>query len=136
MLGKNGAVHARLMLLIVLVVAGCGEADTTPASTEGCADVIDVVVRGDGSSFSFDVAVRSADKGWEKYADAWEVRGPDGTVLGVRELLHPHETEQPFTRSLSGVDVPDGITHVRVAARDSVLGFCGRTYQAALPEGE
>jgi hypothetical protein len=28
------------------------------------------------------------------------VLAPDGTVLGRRELLQPHETEQPFTREL------------------------------------
>ena len=34
---------------------------------------------------------------------------PDGKVLGYRKLHHPHENEQPFTRSLSGVEIPDEV---------------------------
>jgi hypothetical protein len=30
------------------------------------------------------------------------VRAPDGTRLGIRDHLHPHVEEQPFTRSLAG----------------------------------
>ena len=53
-------------------------------------------------------------------ANRFEVLAPDGTVLGTRVLLHPHVDEQPFTRSLSGVEIPDGITEIRVRAGDSV----------------
>ena len=94
-----------------------------------CADVIDVDVEVQANGdYRFDVTVASADTGWDKYADAWEVRAPDGTVLGVRELAHPHVDEQPFTRSLSGVTIAAGMTEVVVAARDSVEGFCGVEY--------
>lgn len=77
--------------------------------------------------------VRSGDTGWEKYADAWEIRTTDGVVLGTRELAHPHETEQPFTRSLGGVEIPDDVTEVVIVARDSVLGFCGDPLTVAVP---
>jgi hypothetical protein len=152
----------RVALLFGLIVSACGSAGgdagipgaaeaapsrvtgaapaatTTPTATaapgeEGCADVIDVAVREMSGSFVFDVTVRSDDRGWDKYADAWEVRAPAGTVLGTRELLHPHETEQPFTRSLSGVSVPGEVDSVVVAARDSALGFCGATMAVAIP---
>jgi hypothetical protein len=97
-----------------------------PAVAEGCADVVAATAerRADGT-WTFDVTVSSADTGWEKYADAWEVRSTAGEVLGTRELTHPHETEQPFTRSLSGVAIAEGTAEVVIAARDSVLGFCG-----------
>ena len=74
----------------------------------GESDVTDVVVtdQGDGR-FRFDVTVRHADEGWDHYADKWVVKGPDGTVYGERVLLHPHETEQPFTRSQTGIEIPD-----------------------------
>ncbi|MGB5558363.1 MAG: hypothetical protein WBN04_10170, partial [Paracoccaceae bacterium] len=58
-----------------------------------------------GGSHSFSVTLRHPDTGWDHYADGWEVLAPDGTRLGFRELLHPHETEQPFTRSLGGVAI-------------------------------
>jgi hypothetical protein len=40
-------------------------------------------------------------------------------------LLHPHENEQPFTRSQSGVEIPDGVNQVRVRAHDLVDGYGG-----------
>ena len=89
----------------------------------GCADVIDVAISGDGP-YTFAVTVSSPDTGWDKYADEWRIESETGDVLGVRELAHPHVDEQPFTRSLGGVEVDAGST-VIVAARDSVEGYCG-----------
>ena len=40
------------------------------------------------------------------------VKTPAGSVLGVRELAHDHGNEQPFTRSLPGVEIPSGIVEV------------------------
>lgn len=150
--GEPGIVLRRVTALAagVLVFAACGGGDavtpeTEPTSQEppsggapepedeGCAHVLDVSVRELGGTYSFDVTVRSSDTGWDKYADAWEVRAPDGAVLGVRELLHPHENEQPFTRSLRAVGIPASVREVTVAARDSVVGFCGDTVTVALP---
>lgn len=129
--------HLVAVTALALLVAACGETSGemesgATSSSDGvtvqpCADVVDVRVEGEGNTYRFDVTVSSGDTGWDKYADAWEVRAPDGEVLGERVLLHPHETEQPFTRSLSGVVVPEGVDEVTVAARDSVNGYCGAT---------
>lgn len=83
--------------------------------------------------YRFDVTVAHDDTGWEHYADAWEVVGPDGGVLGVRSLAHPHVQEQPFTRSLRGVRIPDGVDRVTLRARDSVHGFGGVEIEIDLP---
>lgn len=102
----------------------------------GPADVIDVKVTresGVANSYSFDVTISSDDTGWEKYADKWVVVAPDGKILGTRVLTHPHETEQPFTRSLGGVVIPADITTVTVRAHDKVEGFGGREFPVALP---
>jgi hypothetical protein len=102
---------------------------TISADPTGCADVIDVVVIPENSgTYRFDVTVRSADTGEEKYADLWEVRAPDGTVLGERVLTHPHVDEQPFTRSRGGIHIPAGIATATVVARDTVAGFCGEAF--------
>lgn len=106
---------------------------TTDTATEGCADVVGVTIEPGTAGFTVSATVASADTGWEKYADLWEVRAPDGSVLGERVLAHPHETEQPFTRSVSGVAIPLEIAEVVVAARDSVLGFCGEEFMAEVP---
>lgn len=125
-----------VLVVAGLVVAGCGgdgDAGSVPPA-EGCADVVDVSVEPDGGGeFTFRVAVRSADTGWDKYADAWRIVGPGGAVLGTRELTHPHVEEQPFTRSLAAVAVPESVETVTVRARDSVLGFCGREATAEIP---
>ena len=77
--------------------------------------------------------MRHQDSGWERYANRWEVVAPDGTILGVRELLHPHDEEQPFTRSLAGVAIADELASVTVRANDLAHGFGGREMTLALP---
>ena len=61
------------------------------------------------STCTFSVTLEHADEGWSHYADQWEVLSLDGNLLGKRVLHHPHENEQPFTRSLSGVAIPPEI---------------------------
>ena len=142
----------RWLLILVVVLAACGSqggsgapettAPTAPPATitttvttgDECAHVRAVVVTGEGDGrFRFDVTVASTETGWDKYADAWEVRAPDGTVLGERVLAHPHETEQPFTRSLGGVEIASNVGEVTIAAHDLVLGFCGDVMTVAVP---
>jgi len=146
MSGQRSGRAVALALAAATLLAGCaGSSTTTQAATPpggevvsadatGCADVIDVAVTSEEPGvYRFDVTLRSPDTGWDKYADQWEVRAPDGTVLGERLLTHPHVEEQPFTRSQSGIRIPDGLRSVTVAARDSVEGFCGRGFQIDLP---
>lgn len=104
----------------------------SPAAA-GPADMIAAEARRDGAAWTFTATVRHADAGWEHYADAWRVVGPDGTVFGVRELLHPHVDEQPFTRALPGVEIPEGVATVTVEARDSVHGWGGAAVELSLP---
>ena len=92
-----------------------------------------VEARPSGDGWRFDVTVRHGDTGWDHYADGWKVEAPDGTELGYRKLLHPHETEQPFTRSLGGVVVPEGGREVTVTAHDGVHGW-GEGVVYRLPE--
>lgn len=99
------------------------------------ADVEKVELRqADDGSYTFDVTVSHADEGWSHYADGWEVIGPDGEVLGKRELMHPHVEEQPFTRSLGGVRISDGIGVVTIRAHDNQHGYGGAEVEVALPE--
>lgn len=95
------------------------------ASQAGEADVVKVDVRRTGDTYRFSVAVLHADTGWDHYANAFEVVGPDGTVLATRVLAHPHVNEQPFTRSLGNVAIPDTVQSVTVRAVDSVHGRGG-----------
>ena len=85
-----------------------------------------------GDGWSFSVTLSHGDTGWEDYADGWRVVSQDGTVLGVRELLHPHVNEQPFTRSLSGVSIPVGTTTVFIEARTNVEGWSEARFEMTL----
>lgn len=99
----------------------------------GAADVVAARVECAASRCSFVVTLRHDDEGWSHYADAWQVLSPDGEVLATRILRHPHVAEQPFTRSLHGVEIPAGLTSFRVRARDKVHGLGGEERIVELP---
>lgn len=101
-----------------------GEADVLSAEAKRSAD----------GTFRFSVTLQHDDSGWDHYADRWEVLAPNGTVLAERVLLHPHVGEQPFTRSLSGVEIPPTVTEVIIRGGDSEHGFGGAELHLALPE--
>ena len=84
--------------------------------------------------YSFRVTLSHGDTGWDHYADRWEVRDADGAVLGTRVLAHPHVDEQPFTRGLSGVSIPDGQSPVTIVAHDSIHGHGGVEMTVVLPD--
>ncbi len=72
-------------------------------------------------TYTVSTTVWHNDTGWDNYADAFEVKG-ETVQNGLRVLAHPHETEQPFTRSQSGV-LATGL--VWVEAKDNVEGSGG-----------
>jgi hypothetical protein len=113
-------------------VAGATSTSEGEAAGE-CADVVAATIERSGDGFTVSATVSSADTGWEKYADLWQIRTEDGEVLGERVLTHPHENEQPFTRSLVGVEIPDDVDRVVLVAHDLVAGFCGDSYTAEVP---
>jgi len=120
---------AVLPALLAVVAATAGD----PARA-GEADVLEVEVTAAGEGYRFAVTVAHADEGWDHYADRFEILTPAGEILGVRTLHHPHVDEQPFTRSLSGVIVPDDLDRIVVRARDSVHGYGGQSVELALPD--
>ncbi len=71
----------------------------------------------------------------ERYADGWRVLGPDGAVYSERLLAHDHAGEQPFTRSVSGVEIPSEVAEVTIEGRDQVSGWGGATLTVEVPHG-
>ena len=120
---------SRLALLAIGVQVALGG-----TAAAGEADVLDarIAQEADGN-YRFTVTVQHADEGWDHYADRWEVLAPDGQILGVRTLLHPHVEEQPFTRSLLGVVIPDDVDQVTIRAHDSIDGYGGREVTIPVP---
>ena len=86
-----------------------------------------------GDGWRFSVTLSHPDTGWDHYADGWELRSPEGDVLGHRSLAHPHVEEQPFTRSLGGVTLPDGLDAVHIHARDNLGNWSETPYVLTLP---
>lgn len=109
--------------LMLPTVASAGEADVVNATAS----------RTGGNLWRIEATIRHADEGWEHYANAFEVLDPQGQVLGVRELLHPHVNEQPFTRSLGNVAIPPETKFVIIRAKDSVHEYGGLEFRVELP---
>ena len=130
-------------VVVVMLVATVACAQS-PASTTGTPgpdgaarlfpDVISVVVTEEaGGTYRFDVTISSPYDNNNQYADAWRVISNRGDVYGVRELTHPHANEQPFTRSLTGVEIPPGVNTVTVEGRDLLNGWGGETLAVDIP---
>ncbi len=83
-------------------------------------------------TFTFAVTISSPYDTPERYADGWRLVGSDGTVYGVRLLTHPHGDEQPFTRSLSGIEIPDDVSTVIVEGRDLLNGWGGTSLETTV----
>jgi len=157
-----GQTAARAVVPLLAVCAACGSSEsggradlTTPtaitadatdttetagAPATGAArldqrypDVVDAMARrSTDGTYRFEVTISSPYDTPERYADAWRVLGPDGTVYGVRELTHDHAGEQPFTRSLDGVVVPPDVDVVTIEGRDLANGWGGGTARVDL----
>ena len=97
------------------------------------ANIDDVRATQSSSGWRFDVTISHPDTGWDHYADGWRILDMQGNELGLRVLHHPHVTEQPFTRSLSGVQIPEGTEKVQVQARDNQDGWANQTVIVNLP---
>ena len=112
-----------MVLLTYWLPAGAGDANVLDVKPSCTKDLV----------CSFAVTVAHADSGWNHYANKWDVLTTDGELIASRELLHPHENEQPFTRSLHDVKLPAGTKEVDVRAYDSVHGYGGQTVRVSIP---
>lgn len=89
-----------------------------------------------GHAWSVNVTLQHADTGWDHYADGWRIVTADGRELGMRTLYHPHVKEQPFTRSLGGVVIPDTVQTVYVEAHDKVHGWSPQRLKVDLGQAQ
>lgn len=98
-------------------------------------DVLEAELEPSGDSYSVDVTISSPYDSPERYADGWRVLAPDGTVLGEHELTHDHASEQPFTRTQSGLEIPEDVEEVTVEGSDLENGFGGETVTVPVGRG-
>lgn len=125
---------------ISMVIAWMLTTVTVHANENADADVLSVEAFNKGENgWTFKVTVGHPDTGWEDYCNGWDVVTDQGVVLKknpsdpfTRLLLHPHENEQPFTRSQSGLKIPPGTRQLTVRAHDLVDGFGGKEVRVDL----
>jgi hypothetical protein len=87
-------------------------------------DIVDVKPhQTSDKTWGFAVTLKHADEGWKHYANEWQVLAPDSKILATRTLYDPHVNAQPFTRNISGVDIPANMKIVYVIAKDTVHGL-------------
>jgi len=91
-----------------------------------------VATQRSSGNWCFDTSVRHNDQGWEHYADRWEVLDLAGNQLGYRVLGHPHDKEQPVTRSRCKIQIPSETSKVIVRAKCNKHGFGGKQFIVTL----
>jgi hypothetical protein len=83
-------------------------------------------------TWSVNITLKHNDAGWKHYADNWRIVDNKGNILGNRVLMHPHVNEQPFTRGLGNVMIPENVKTVYVEAHDKVHGWTAKKLQVDL----
>jgi len=132
-------------LVAAVSVTGCGDGsdgDAESVTTSGDSrsntggssaddqqfpEVLEATATMSAATWSFEVTMSSPYDTPERYADGWRVLGPDNEVYGEHTLIHDHAAEQPFTRTQSGVEIPEGVDEVTIEGRDLVNGYGGAT---------
>jgi len=140
----NFMLRLSLALVALLVLSGCS---VLPIVTSGAGDPVEVevddrfpdvigvqLVSSGDRVYDVVVSISSPYDSPERYADGWRVLDEDGNVLGTHTLMHDHASEQPFTRTQPGLEVPEGVTRITVEGRDLANGYGGGTLGIDIPE--
>ena len=120
------------LLFISFALFGPITAGVITSARADSPEILKATAERDSMGWRFNVTLKHPDTGWDHYADGWEVYDSNGKILGVRELMHPHVDEQPFTRTLVNVMVPDGTREVFIRARCSVEGWSSDSVKVTL----
>lgn len=134
-----------LTLATVLVVSACSMLPPYLALDTGGAvetetgdrypEVIGVQLVSSGDRiYDVVVSISSPYDSPERYADGWRVLDEEGNVLGTHTLLHDHASEQPFTRTQPGLEIPRSVNRITIEGRDLVNGYGGGTIWIDVPE--
>ena len=117
-----------LLMLPTVVTAENISLDTYSTSLDYAQVTKVLATQKSTGNWCFGTSVRHNDQGWAHYADGWEVIDIEGNQLGYRKLGHPHDNEQPFTRSQCNIKIPDDISKVIVRAKCNKHGYGGKAF--------
>ncbi len=121
--------------IIILVLALAGLYSSVNQADEAQVLAADFVRQND-RYWQVDVTLKHDDSGWDHYANIWRIEDQNGQVLANRILMHPHVDEQPFTRGLSKVEIPDSAQILYIRAHDNVHGWSTNTLRVDLRQAE
>lgn len=96
--------------------------------------IVDATATKDGDTWTVAVTLNHADVDGKHRADLWQIVSEKGEVLGVRKLGHAH-MDQPFTRDLQGVKIPENTSVVYIEAHDKVHGWAKERFKLNLASG-
>jgi len=139
---RNRPLLPTFLTALILLVTACSSGDTeqsapdagtSVSSEELFPDVLGATSTqsGDGT-WSISATLSSPYDSPARYADAWRVMGLDGVEYGIRVLTHDHASEQPFTRSQAGIEIPSDVAKVIIQGRDQISGWGGATFELDL----
>jgi hypothetical protein len=122
-------VNLRILSFAMIPGAGCGgdgaaDRSAQPSISQAHVHEVRLALLVDGWAVA--LTVGHEDSGWDHYADWWRITDSSGRELARRVLRHPHIGEQPFTRSLTAVQLPPESGPFVVQAHCSVHGTGGR----------
>lgn len=104
---------------------------------DNAARIADVQVKRDSVDqsgiYHISVTIEHEDTGWDDYVEAWEITGPDGTLLGVRPFFEPELEHSQTVSALAGVVIPEDIKTVTIRARTHPRGIEGDPVEVQIP---
>lgn len=119
----------RVIVVAMVLIAG-------PLSAQEFPDVIGAELIQRGDSWTVSATLSSPYDSAERYADGFRVLDDHLQVLGVRTLWHDHANEQPFTRSLTGLVISEGVRFLWVQGRDQAFGWGGQVVRIRVENSE
>jgi hypothetical protein len=135
-----------VLALVSVLIAGCSSSSPTGSASDGATDSDDVtseqrfpdvlaaeLTSEPAGTYAVTVTLSSPYDSPDRYAAGWRVLAPDGSELGSHTLTHDHASEQPFTRTQTGLEIPQQVTEVTVEGRDLRYGYGGGTATVAVP---
>ena len=99
-------------------------------------EIVEVMIEPSAHRWTFHVTLKHDDTGWKHYADGWRIVDEEGNELGFRKLWHPHEKEQPFTRTLASVLIPKDKNIIYIEAHDKVHGWSKQRVRINMKENK
>ena len=130
-------------ILVPFLTVACASVPHNPKHPDADVIFVKATYNANSDTWIFDVTIQHPDTGWDDYADGWNLVTTDGEILKTnldspftRLLTHPHVDEQPFTRSQSGIVIPEGVTQINVRAHDIVDDFGGAEIMVDLSQDQ